>query len=388
MREFSQVASQSGNRLLYCGVLANIGIAILGLALALPAPVRGAETPAPADQALEHFRRGANFGNYLEAPAGVNWGARYTEADLNHVKAEGFDHVRLPIAWQHHTSAAPRFTIDPELFGKVDFFVTNAISRGLGIIINIHHFDAFTSHPEQQTNKFFAIWRQVAEYYKAQPRLLAFELLNEPKDAATTEVLNPIYAELIRLIRQTNPDRLIFVGPGKWNSLDQVEKLKLPEEDRNLVVTVHCYDPFLFTHQGASWTMPDTATTGIIYPGPPSSPHNPNLSVEVKPWVMKWIEDYNRMPAEQNPCSARAFAGRMEKVAKWGAEHRRPIHLGEFGAYMKADPESRARYYADMRTTAERLGFGWAIWDWKAGFRYWDGKQPVEGMREALFGKP
>jgi len=77
----------------------------------------------------------------------------------------------------------------------------------------------------------------------------------------------------------------------------------------------------------------------------------------------------------------------MEKVAKWGQEHGRPIHLGEFGAYEKADRESRARYYHDMRQTAETLGFGWAIWDWKAGFKYWDNGKPVEGMREALFGK-
>ena len=33
-------------------------------------------------------------------------------------------------------------------------------------------------------------------------------------------------------------------------------------------------------------------------------------------------------------------------------------------------------------------GMGWAIWDWKAGFRYWDDRraEPVEGMRDAFFG--
>ena len=35
---------------------------------------------------------------------------------------------------------------------------------------------------------------------------------------------------------------------------------------------------------------------------------------------------------------------------------------------------------------AAQLGWGWAVWDWKAGFKYWDGDRPVVGMHEALFG--
>jgi endoglucanase len=79
----------------------------------------------------------------------------------------------------------------------------------------------------------------------------------------------------------------------------------------------------------------------------------------------------------------------MEKVAQWSREHNTPIYLGEFGAYTKADEASRVRYYSQMRKTAERLGFGWAIWDWKAGFNYWDTKrnEPMAGMHEALFGR-
>jgi endoglucanase len=356
-------------------------------AVLLTASCALAADETPAHKALAQFKRGANFGNYLEAPKGVSWGARYDLSDLDNLKKEGFDHVRLPIAWHHYSGGAPEFKIEAELFGKVDFLVTNAVARGLGMIVNIHHFDEFTSAPEAQKEKFFALWKQIAEHYRAQPNLVAFELLNEPKDAATTEAVNPIFAQAISAIRQSNPNRPIFVGPGRFNSLDEVEKLKLPENDRNLIVTVHCYDPFLFTHQGASWTMPDTATTGIVYPGPPPSPRNPNLSVTNKAWVLKWIENYNRLPAEENPSSPNAFVARMEKVAKWSKENNRPIHLGEFGAYIKADQESRVRYYRDMRKTAERLGFGWAVWDWKAGFKYWDVTKPGDGMREALFSR-
>jgi hypothetical protein len=84
---------------------------------------------------------------------------------------------------------------------------------------------------------------------------VAFEFINEPKDAATTTVLNPIYAEAIRQIRVSNPSRTLFVGPGQWNSINELSNLRLPDDDENLIVTVHCYDPFLFTHQGACWTL-------------------------------------------------------------------------------------------------------------------------------------
>lgn len=334
---------------------------------------------------LDGFRRGANFGNYLEAPRGQDWGADYTEADLEAMVREGFDHVRIPVRWNDYTEEGPAFRIEEELYGKVDFLVTNALARGLSVLVNIHHFDEFTTDPEGQKEKFLAIWKQLSEHYADFPKELAFELLNEPKDAATTEVMNGIYAEAIKVIREENPERRIFVGPGRWNSLDEVENLKLPEADRNLVVTVHSYEPFLFTHQGASWTMPDTATTGIIYPGPPKEPIEPDPRAD-KDWIRDWIRDYNRLPKEENPSSRKAFAGRMKKAAEWGKAHGRPIHLGEFGAYVKADPASRNRFYEEVRKTAEGLGLGWCIWDWKAGFRYWDEGKPVPGMRRALFG--
>jgi endoglucanase len=349
--------------------------------------LNAAPADSPAHKALDHFRKGVNFGNYLEVPPSQSWALTYTLDDIQNVKREGFDHIRLPVGWHHYAGGAPDFRLRPEIYSKVDFVVTNALKQGLSILINIHHFDEFTSNPTAQTDKFVAIWRQIAQHYEKSPQGLAFELLNEPKDAATTEVICPIYDRAIKEIRKTNPTRTIFVGPSRWNSLDEVSKLSLAEDDHNIIVTVHCYDPFLFTHQGANWTGANTATTGIVYPGPPKEPLQPNPKSATQGGNAKWFQGYNTLPTADNPSSPKAFTARMEKVAKWGEAHGRPIHLGEFGAYEKADPTSRARYYKDMRQTAERLGFGWAIWDWKAGFKYWDKTKPAEGMREALFGK-
>ncbi|HLQ46761.1 MAG TPA: glycoside hydrolase family 5 protein, partial [Planctomycetaceae bacterium] len=342
----------------------------------------------PAHRAAKRFRRGANFGNYLEAPKGQDWGAKYAAEDFEHVRAEGFDHVRLPIAWQHYASGS-NFRLSSEIFAKVDALVNEAVKNKLGVIVNIHHYDAFTSNPADNRENFLKLWRQIAEHYAEQPDLVAFELLNEPKDAATTDVLNPIFADAIKLIRQSCPKRTIFVGPGKWNSVFELSNLRLPNDDHNLIVTVHCYEPFYFTHQGASWSGSDTKITGIRFPGPPEKPLEIDPSLKVNSWVADWIKRYNTLPTDRNPSSPAAFRSHVAEAAEWSAYYGRPIHFGEFGCYERADAESRAAFYRAFREALDKADLGWAAWDWKAGFRYWDDKtgRPVPGMREALFPK-
>ena len=355
---------------------------------ASPEMRRVASRSTPAHQAAKKFLRGTNLGNYLEAPPGQDWGARYSEQDFVHIKAEGFDHVRLPIAWHHYTGSAPDFKLSDDIFAKADFLVTNALKHGLNVIVNIQHFDEFTSNPLAFTNKFYALWRQIAGHYAKFSDNVALELLNEPKDAATTVVLNPIYAEAIREIRKTNPRRVIFVGPGRWNQVSELPNLRLPDNDENLIVTVHCYDPFNFTHQGATWTSSDVKSLkGIVFPGPPTTPFVPPDGVKLGRGTLDWLQRYNTLPTEQNPCGPLAFRRPLQQAKEWSDRYGRPVHVGEFGCYTGADPASRARFYAEFHKALDEFGLGWAMWDWKAGFKYWDDKagQPAPGMREALF---
>jgi len=202
-------------------------------------------------------------------------------------------------------------------------------------------------------------------------------------------VLNPIYAEAIRVIRKSNPTRPIFLGPSKWNSIDELPLLQLPDDEENVIVTVHCYDPFYFTHQSAAWAGDDVkALKGIIFPGPPSKPLVPDASLNLKQGVKDWIYRYNSEPREHNPSGPAAFRPKLKRAKEWSDYYGRPIYVGEFGAYVGADAESRANFYREFRRALEELQLGWAIWDWKAGFKYWDSgsNQPAPGMREALFG--
>ena len=345
---------------------------------------------SPALRSIKNFQRGVNLGNCLEAPPKQNWGAKYSTDDFKHIRAEGFDHVRLPIAWHHHTGEGPKFALSEDIYNKVDFLVTNALQEKLSVIINIHHFDAFTSDPEGQKDKFYSLWRQIAAHYAKMPDTVAFELLNEPKDAATTMVMNPIYAEAIKVIRASNPNRTIFVGPGRWNQATELANLRLPAEDQNLIVTIHCYDPFHFTHQSASWAGADVkALKGIVFPGPPKEPFTPPEGVTLTKGASNWIHRYNSLPTDQNPSSPNAFRKSLQLAKDWSLKNNRPIHVGEFGCYIRADTASRQRFYTEFKKALDEMGFAFAMWDWKAGFRYWDDatKKPAPGMHEAMFGR-
>jgi endoglucanase len=342
----------------------------------------------PAYRAAKLFQHGVNLGDYLEAWPRHSWGVTVAAAEFAQMKKEGFDHVRVPVGWHHYAGPAPDFTLSPEIFSQVDFAVTNALKNKLAVIINIHHFNELDRDPAGSADEFLKIWRQVAAHYQKFPRQLAFELDNEPHEKATTAVMNPLYARAIAEIRQTNPRRTIFVEPGGWGSIDELKNLALPPDD-NVIVSVHCYEPFHFTHQGAGWTSPDFQQTGVIFPGPPAQPLVPDMKLNPKPWVLEWFQKYNTLPTEKNPSSALAFTGRLKYIRAWSDYYGRPIHLGEFGAYIKADEPSRANFYSAFRRACEREKIGWCIWDWSANFRYWDRKnqQPMPGMRAALFGK-
>jgi len=349
-------------------------------------PLTSRDTPAFRN--AQWFKHGVNLGDYLEVPPGQEWKVAVSADEFAQMKREGFDHVRVPVGWHHYAGAAPEFALAPGIFDRVDFVVTNALNNGLAVMINIHHFNDLDKDPAGQTDRFLALWRQIGAHYKNFTNRLAFELDNEPHENATTAMMNPIYARAIVEIRRSNPTRTIFVEPGNWGGIGDLKNLVLPPDD-NVIVSVHCYDPFHFTHQGAGWAGPDVQQTGVRFPGPPAKPLLADPKLNLNSNALAWIQEYNTRPGDKNPSSPLAFAAKLKYLRAWSDHYGYPVHIGEFGCYIKAEPASRARFYQAFRREADRQGLGWAIWDWSASFRYWDKKngKPVPGMREALFDK-
>lgn len=345
-------------------------------------PLPAGKTPAFA--AMPRFQRGVNIGNWLEVPPGKGWDRPHSVEDIAQIAAAGFDHIRFPVSWHHYLGGEGGTDPAPELLGKVDAIARAALDRNLAVIVNWHHFDAFTDDPAAERARFLAAWEKLARHFRDFPAGLALEFLNEPKDAATTEAMNEIYAALIPRLRAIDAERLFFVGPGRYNSAAELPKLQLPPDERT-VVTIHNYEPFFFTHQSEPWAgLGDLR--GVAFPGPPDSPLALPEALRGNAGLAAQLEAYNSAPAAMNPCSPARLGELAAGLRAWQDHYGRPIHLGEFGANRQIAPASRLAYLRAARDAYEAAGIGWALWDWKAEFAYWDAANaaPLPGMREAL----
>ena len=197
--------------------------------------------------------RGVNLGNALEGPTEGAWGVTLQSEYFQLIAEQGFDSVRIPIRWSAHAGDTAPYTIDPKFFDRVDWAIENALSNNLAVVINFHHYDEIFADPIGHEERFLALWAQVAERYQDSPPELVFEILIEPNEALTPNLWNDLLVKALDTIRVTNPNRTVMIGPGEWNSINRLNKLQLPEDDRNIIVTFHYYKPFDFTHQGAEW---------------------------------------------------------------------------------------------------------------------------------------
>ena len=84
-------------------------------------------------------------------------------------------------------------------------------------------------------------------------------------------------------------------------------------------------------------------------------------------------------------CRALEVTTEAEAIT-WGVKHRRPLSLGEFGAYSKADLESRAPWTRFVGDEALQRKIGLAYWEFCSGFRVYDPNSGewVRPLKEAL----
>ncbi len=299
--------------------------------------------------------QGVNMGNALDAPREGEWGMTLEEKYFEETAKAGFNSVRIPIRWSTHAQVQPPYTIDPEFFKRVDWAIDQALSRKLAAIINIHHYEEMDRDPDKELPRLVGLWKQIATRYGDRSDHLFFELFNEPHDKFTPEKWNEALAKLLPVIRESNPRRPVIVGPGMWNGLHFLEKLKLPADER-LIVTFHYYEPFQFTHQGAEWAEGSQKWKGTTWTG----------------------------TDEQLAALRKDF----DKAAEWGKAHHRPLFLGEFGAYQAADMPSRATWTQAIVREAESRGIGWCYWEFGSGFGAFDREAGKwrEPLKKALVG--
>jgi endoglucanase len=227
------------------------------------------------------------------------------------------------------------------------------------------------------------------------PDKVAFEVLNEPTIDCSDDMpagAKPEWpAKLIRLhdtARAAAPALTLILSGACWGGSEGLVALDPALiTDPNVIWSFHNYEPFVFTHQGASWNDGhERYLRGLRFP-PDVKQKKAVLAASLKAIDRADVSTAKRKELKanaRNDLNVYFEAGWAETRAKqgfvqveaWAKAHNIPanrILLGEFGAIRPRDftarnEAERAVYYKMMRHEAETRGYGWSTWEWKTEF--------------------
>lgn len=328
--------------------LAVLALATTGVNAQDAAPSAAIPTALPVGTCI-------NMGNSLEPPQEGSWGGSNIEkADFTRIEAAGFDTIRLPVRWHNKSLSEAPYTVDAEWMDRVQQVVDWALAADLNVILNSHHFDPIYEDPLGVAAWHGGVWRQIAARFADYPEdRLWFELENEPHNKFDHSNLLETLAPALAAVRETNPTRAVIYGGEEWSGIDSLATLPLPD-DANIYPTFHYYDPFPFTHQGASWTEPNMPPPGRKFGSAAD--------------MQQLAEDVGKI---------RIYIERTGKV---------PI-MGETGAYDKhvSLPE-RVAYHRAVSEAFAPTGIGICTWAYANTFPFFDQQsgQWLPGLRAAM----
>lgn len=278
-------------------------------------PSSSNDSDVSATSIVNSMKFGWNLGNTLDAcNSGSNWSSKTSEeidwrlkgtatSELfQKLKDSGIKSVRIPVSWHNHVDS--NLYINSEWMKHVKNVVDMAYSKGLYVIINIHHdnydgdslgtnagFTLKDSDKTQSLRFVESIWNQVAAEFKYYDEHLVFETLNEPRLIGDTHewnctenswtcstcktaisIINDLNQKAINTIRSAvgnNANRVIMfpsyvASPYAAINAKNAGIFKIPQDsvkDR-LVLSVHMYTPYNFamnTEEGSYKDFTDTA---------------------------------------------------------------------------------------------------------------------------------
>jgi endoglucanase len=320
----------------------------------------------------EHLRHGINLSEWFaqvydsKGYTKEHFDTWNTSQDIALIEDMGFDHVRLSINPKPMFLRNQADRIPADYIASLDRAVQMILAQKLAVILDIHPDSDFKdrlAHEDSYVEQFADFWRALARHYSnLDPNLVFFEVLNEP------EVRDPyrwygIQARLASAIREGAPDHTIILAGARWSDDDDLVFIE-PIRDPNVIYNFHFYEPHIFTHQGATW---GESYWHYLHDLPyPSNPDKVKVAEALEPDAIHKLAvarygadhwDKSRIDAD------------IAQVAAWGKKWNVPLTCNEFGVYRKyANPQDRAAWISDVRTTLEKYGIGWTMWDFSGGF--------------------
>jgi endoglucanase len=337
------------------------------------------------------------------------WRKTVGEKELAFLKSAGFDFVRMPVDPSPFLSAKSAALHD-KLFKEVAASVDLITRSGLKVIVDLHALPAggdrtIGAKEILGDSKLFSAHTGLVKHMAALltnhiPESVALELFNEPTIDCDDDGTNYWPAKLKVLhdaARSASSHLTLILSGACWGGPEGLAKLN-PKDfaDGNIIWSFHSYDPFILTHQGATWTgdfMP--YVYGLPFP----------LNAVPKAELDIALDEIRARIRSDAPMARRSghlayldeeiakieteagLAREMDRpfaiVSNWAKANKidpSSIILGEFGMIRQeyGNPlvvpgKYRAAYVKAMAGRAEAAGFMWSVWSYGGAFGLVDG---------------
>jgi aryl-phospho-beta-D-glucosidase BglC (GH1 family) len=326
--------------------------------------------PAPQPEKSSTNRlprwKGFNLLDFFSADPNHGY-AVTTDEDFEWMVDWGFDFVRLPMAYPRYIrfdrskkiSAEQTYDINPKGVDRIEDLVSRAHTFGLHVSLNLHRAPGYCVNAgfhepfnlwrdEEAQKAFYFHWEMWAKRFRnTSPRLISFDLLNEPSDredmndqhSRRRPVPGPVYRKVAKAaaeaIRKQNPKHLIMAdGNNVGNDV-------IPEiQDLNIGQSCRGYYPHYISHYRAPWVFknPDDAPRPV-WPG------------EIRgEWFGKSrLQDY--------------YSPWLDLVNDGVG-----VHCGECGCWNQTPHDVFLAWFQDILEILTPKDIGYALWNFRGDF--------------------
>lgn len=183
-----------------------------------------------------------------------------TKADIDFLKSTGLNSLRVPFHYKLFTDEDYMgLNVNQDGFERIDLLIEWCREAGIYLILDMHdapggqtgdNIDDSYGYPwlfesDKSQQLFIDIWVKIADYYKNEPVIMGYDLINEPIAPyfENIEELNSqlelLYRRVVSAIREVDKNHVILLGGAQWNSNFKMFS-KVPFDD-NMMYTCHRY---------------------------------------------------------------------------------------------------------------------------------------------------